>query len=116
PETKLRCISPNVGGGFGQKIFSYADMAFTMWAARKLGRPVKFVEDLSENYSSSTHGRDHITDAELAGTRDGKISGLRITTHANLGGYLSTIAPGIPTTLYGRITSGVYKIPAAHCK
>ncbi len=115
PETKLRCISPNVGGGFGQKIFCYNDMAFTMWAARKLGRPVKFVEDRSENYKASTHGRDHITDAELAGTKDGRITGLRVKTYANLGGYLSTIAPGIPTTLYGRILSGVYKIPAAYC-
>jgi carbon-monoxide dehydrogenase large subunit len=115
PETKLRCIAPNVGGGFGQKIFLYNDMAFTMWAARKLGRPVKFMEDRSENYKSSTHGRDHITDAEIAGTRDGKITGLRVNTHANLGGYLSTIAPGIPTTLYGRIITGVYKIPAAYC-
>ncbi|GAB4214106.1 MAG: molybdopterin-dependent oxidoreductase [Roseiflexaceae bacterium] len=115
PEPKLRCISPKVGGGFGQKIFCYADMAFTMWAARKLGRPVKFVEDRSENYKSSTHGRDHITDVELCGTSDGRITGLRVNTYANLGAYLSTIAPGIPTTLYGRIISGVYKIPAAYC-
>jgi carbon-monoxide dehydrogenase large subunit len=115
PETKLRCIAPNVGGGFGQKIFCYNDMAFTMWAARKLGRPIKFVEDRSENYKYSTHGRDHITDAEICGTKDGMITGLRVKTYANLGGYLSTIAPGIPTTLYGRILTGVYKIPAAYC-
>ncbi|WP_298490265.1 xanthine dehydrogenase family protein molybdopterin-binding subunit [uncultured Chloroflexus sp.] len=114
PETKLRCIAPNVGGGFGQKIFCYNDMAFTMWAARKLGRPVKFVEDRSENYKYSTHGRDHITEAELAGTRDGKITGLRVKTWANIGAYFSTVAAGIPTTLYGRIVTGVYKIPAAH--
>ncbi len=116
PETKLRVISPNVGGGFGQKIFCYNDMAFTMWAARKIGRPVKFVEDRSENYKYSTHGRDHITDVELAGNRDGTITGLRVTTYANLGAYLSTIAPGIPTTLYGRIITGVYRIPAAYVK
>jgi len=115
PETKLRCISPNVGGGFGQKIFCYNDMAFGMWAARRLGRPVKFVEDRSENYKASTHGRDHITDAELCGNKDGTITGLRVKTYANLGGYLSTIAPGIPTTLYGRILTGVYRIPAAYC-
>jgi carbon-monoxide dehydrogenase large subunit len=114
PETKLRCIAPNVGGGFGQKIFCYNDMAFTMWAARKLGRPVKFVEDRSENYKYSTHGRDHITEAELAGTRDGKITGLRVKTWANIGAYFSTVAAGIPTTLYGRIITGVYKIPAAY--
>lgn len=116
PETKLRVISPNVGGGFGQKIFCYNDMAFTMWAARKVGRAVKFVEDRSENYKYSTHGRDHITDVEIAGKRDGTITALRATTYANLGAYLSTIAPGIPTTLYGRIITGVYKIPAAYIK
>ncbi len=114
PEHKLRCIAPNVGGGFGQKIFCYNDMAFTMWASRKLGRPVKFVEDRSENYKYSTHGRDHISEAEIAGTRDGKITGLRVKTWANIGGYFSTIAAGIPTTLYGRIINGVYKIPAVH--
>ncbi|MGQ9547980.1 MAG: xanthine dehydrogenase family protein molybdopterin-binding subunit [Roseiflexus sp.] len=116
PETKLRVISPDIGGGFGQKIFCYNDGAFTMWAARKIGRPVKFVEDRSENYKYSTHGRDHITDVELAGTRDGTITGLRVTTYANLGAYLSTIAPGIPTTLYGRIITGVYRIPAAYVR
>jgi carbon-monoxide dehydrogenase large subunit len=111
PEHKLRCISPNVGGGFGQKIFCYNDMAFTMWAARKLGQPVKFVEDRSENYQYSTHGRDHVTEAELAGNKDGTITGLRVKTWANIGGYFSTIAAGIPTTLYGRIITGTYKIP-----
>jgi carbon-monoxide dehydrogenase large subunit len=116
PETKLRVISPDIGGGFGQKIFCYNDAAFTMWAARKIGRPVKFVEDRSENYKYSTHGRDHITDVELAGNRDGTITGLRVTTYANLGAYLSTVAPGIPTTLYGRIITGVYRIPAAYVK
>jgi carbon-monoxide dehydrogenase large subunit len=116
PETKLRVISPDIGGGFGQKIFCYNDGAFTMWAARKIGRPVKFVEDRSENYKYSTHGRDHITDVEIAGNRDGTITGLRVTTYANLGAYLSTVAPGIPTTLYGRIITGVYRIPAAYVK
>jgi aerobic carbon-monoxide dehydrogenase large subunit len=114
PENKIRCIAPNVGGGFGQKIFCYNDMVFTMWAARKLGRPVKFIEDRTENYKYSTHGRDHVTDVELCGTRDGKISGLRVKTYANMGAYLSTIAPGIPTTLYARIVTGVYNIPAAY--
>jgi carbon-monoxide dehydrogenase large subunit len=115
PETKLRCITVNVGGGFGQKIFCYNDMAFTMWVARKLNRPVKFIEDRSENYQYSTHGRDHITDAEICGTKDGMITGLRVKTYANIGAYFSTIAAGIPTTLYGRIITGVYKIPAAYC-
>lgn len=111
PETKLRVIAPNVGGGFGQKIFVYPDMVFCMWISRKIGRPVKFVEDRSENFKSSTHGRDHVTDVELSGTRDGHITGLRVKTYAGLGAYLSTIAPGVATTLYGRIVTGVYKIP-----
>jgi aerobic carbon-monoxide dehydrogenase large subunit len=115
PETKLRCIAVNVGGGFGQKIFCYNDMAFTMWVSRKINRPVKFVEDRAENYQYSTHGRDHITDAEICGTKDGQITGLRVKTYANIGAYFSTIAAGIPTTLYGRIITGVYKIPAAYC-
>src|SRR5207237_4571370 len=72
-------------------------------------------EDGAESDKPSPHGADHITDAGLAGTRDGKITGLRVHTYANLGGYLSTIAPGIPTTLYGRLVSGVYKIPAVYC-
>ena len=115
PEPKLRVISPDVGGGFGQKIFVYNDMAFTMWASRKLGgRAIKFVEDRSENYKYSTAGRDHITEAAICGTKDGMITGLKADTFANLGAYISTIAPGIPTTLYGRIITGVYKIPAAY--
>jgi aerobic carbon-monoxide dehydrogenase large subunit len=114
PETKLRVIAPNVGGGFGQKIFCYAENALVLWVARKLGQPVKIVEDRSENYQYSTHGRDHITDAEICGTKDGKITGLRVKTYANLGGYFSTIAAGIPTTLYGRIITGVYKIPGTY--
>jgi len=114
PETKLRVIAPNVGGGFGQKIFVYPDMVFCMWAARKLGRPIKYVEDRSENFKASSHGRDHVTDVEIAGTRDGRITGLRIKTYAGLGAYLSTIAPGVATTLYGRIVTGVYKIPNVH--
>jgi carbon-monoxide dehydrogenase large subunit len=82
-----------------------------MWISRKIGRPVKFVEDRSENFKSSSHGRDHVTDVELSGTRDGHITGLRVKTYAGLGAYLSTIAPGVATTLYGRIITGVYKIP-----
>ncbi len=117
PEHKMRCISPDVGGGFGSKIFVYADMALVAWASKQLGgRPVKWVETRRENYQATTHGRDHITDLEIAGTRDGKITALRVRTKANLGAYLSTIAPGIPTTLYGRLLSGVYKIPNIWCE
>lgn len=112
PESKLRVISPDVGGGFGCKIFLYYDMPLTLALSKKLGgRPVKFVEDRSENYLTTTHGRDHETDLDIGATKDGKITALHVTTWANLGAYLSTIAPGIPTTLYGRMIAGCYKIP-----
>jgi carbon-monoxide dehydrogenase large subunit len=117
PEHKVRCISPDVGGAFGTKIFCYADMALVMFASKAIGgRPVKWVETRRENYQSTTHGRDHVTYVEVAATRDGVVTGLRVKTYANLGGRLSTIGPGVPTTLYGRILSGPYKIPAVHCE
>ncbi|HEY8439626.1 MAG TPA: xanthine dehydrogenase family protein molybdopterin-binding subunit [Candidatus Limnocylindrales bacterium] len=112
PEHKVRCISPDVGGAFGTKIFCYADMALVMFASKAIGgRPVKWVETRTESYHSTIHGRDHITYLEVAGKRDGEVTGLRVKTYANLGGRLSTIGPGIPTTLYGRVLSGCYKIP-----
>ncbi|MHB8958899.1 MAG: xanthine dehydrogenase family protein molybdopterin-binding subunit [Candidatus Limnocylindrales bacterium] len=117
PEQKIRCISPDVGGAFGSKIFCYADMALVLHASKALGgRPVKWVEERRESYGSTIHGRDHITYVDVAATRDGEVKGLRVKTLANLGGRLSTIGPGIPTTLYGRILSGPYKIPAVHCE
>lgn len=115
PENKMRCIAPDVGGGFGAKIFVYPEMAATLYAAKKVGRPVKWIEGRRENVATTQHGRDHITEFEIAGTRDGKITGFRVHTYANLGAYLSTIAPGIPTTLYGRMLAGVYKIPNIYC-
>jgi aerobic carbon-monoxide dehydrogenase large subunit len=112
PEHKLRCISPDVGGAFGTKIFCYPDYALVLFASKDLGgRPVKWVESRRENYQSTIHGRDHITYLEVAGTRDGKVTGLRVKTYANLGGRLSTIGPGVPTTLYGRVLAGCYAIP-----
>jgi carbon-monoxide dehydrogenase large subunit len=117
PENKIRCISPDIGGAFGSKIFCYADMALCLFASKALdGRPVKWVETRRENYQSTIHGRDHITYLEIAGTREGEITGLRVKTFANLGGRLSTIGPGIPTTLYGRVLSGCYKIPNVYCE
>src|SRR5690349_9943720 len=101
PEHKVRCISPDVGGAFGTKIFCYADMALVMFASKAIGgRPVKWVETRTENYQSTIHGRDHITYLEIAGKRNGEVTGLRVKTYANLGGRLSPIGPGIPTTLY----------------
>ncbi len=111
PENKMRCIAPDVGGGFGAKIFVYPEMASTLYAAKIVGQPVKWVETRRESCAVTSHGRDHITDLEIAGTKDGKITGLRVHTYANLGAYCSTIAPGVATTLYGRMVAGVYKIP-----
>ncbi|MCU0492426.1 MAG: xanthine dehydrogenase family protein molybdopterin-binding subunit [Chloroflexaceae bacterium] len=115
PEHKIRCIAPNVGGAFGAKIFMYSDYPLVLWASKRIGRPVKYMEDRSENYKQTTHGRDHITDVELGVMKDGKVVGMRVHTYANMGAYLSTASGGIPTTLYGRIITGVYDIPAAHC-
>ena len=114
PEQKIRVIAPDVGGGFGSKIFVYFDMPLVLWLSKQLGRPVKFFEDRSENYLHTTHGRDHHTDIEIGATKDGKITALKVSTLANLGAYLSTVAPGIPTTLYGRMVAGCYKIPNIH--
>ncbi len=117
PEHKLRCISPDVGGAFGSKIFCYADMALVLHASKAVGgRPVKWVETRRENYQSTIHGRDHVTYVEVAATKAGEVKGLRVKTYANMGGRLSTIGPGIPTTLYGRILSGPYKIPNVSCE
>jgi aerobic carbon-monoxide dehydrogenase large subunit len=117
PEHKIRCISPDVGGAFGSKIFCYADMALVMWASKLTGgRPVKWVEGRRESFGSTIHGRDHVTYVEIAATRQGEVQGLRVRTIANLGGRLSTIGPGIPTTLYARILSGPYKIPNVYAE
>lgn len=115
PETKMRVISPQVGGGFGAKIFLYPEYCLVTALSKKIGRPVKWAETRSENYVATTHGRDHITELEVGAKRDGTITALRVNTYANLGGILSTIAPGIPTTLYGRLLSGAYKIPNIYC-
>jgi carbon-monoxide dehydrogenase large subunit len=117
PEHKLRVIAPDVGGAFGSKIFCYPDMALTLFASKAIGgRPVKWVEGRRENYQSTIHGRDHVTWLEIAGTRAGDVTGLRVKTLANMGGRLSTIGPGVATTLYARILSGCYKIPNVHCE
>jgi aerobic carbon-monoxide dehydrogenase large subunit len=114
PETKIRCISPRVGGAFGTKIFLYPEYVLMAALAEKTGRPVKWVETRSENYVATTHGRDHVTYVKVGAQRDGTITALKVKTLANLGGILSTIAPGIPTTLYARMLSGAYRIPNIH--
>jgi carbon-monoxide dehydrogenase large subunit len=116
PETKMRVIAPQVGGAFGTKIFLYPEYCLMAALAKKIGRPVKWAETRRENYVATTHGRDHITDIEIGAKRDGSITALKVKTYANLGGILSTIAPGIPTTLYGRMLSGSYQIPNIYCQ
>ena len=114
PETKMRCIALHVGGGFGTKIFLYHEYVLMAALAERLGRPVKWVETRRENYVATTHGRDHVAHLEVGANRDGTITALKTKTYANLGGVLSTIAPGIPTTLYGRMHSGAYRFPNIH--
>lgn len=111
PENKLRVISPDVGGGFGSKIFHYAEEVIIPWAARKLNRPVKWVATRSEAFVSDAHGRDHVTTCKLAVNNDGAFVGLDVTTYANMGAYLSTFAALIPTAIYITLFSGLYKIP-----
>ncbi|MEL0342241.1 MAG: xanthine dehydrogenase family protein molybdopterin-binding subunit [Deltaproteobacteria bacterium] len=115
PETKMRVIAAHVGGGFGCKIFLYPEYCLVAALARKIERPVKWMETRSENFAATTHGRDHVTQIEVGAKNDGTINSLKVTTVANLGGTLSTIAPGIPTTLYGRLLSGTYKFPNIYC-
>jgi len=115
PETKMRVIAPQIGGGFGTKISLYPEYCLMAALARKMGRPVKWAETRRENYIATSHGRDHITDIEVGTKRDGTITALKVKTYANLGGVLATIGPGVPTTLYGRVLSGAYKIPHIYC-
>ncbi len=112
PEHRLRVIAPEVGGGFGSKIHCYPEEAVVGYLAMTLNRPVKWSEDRRENYLATIHGRDHIADYELAAKRDGTILGIRGRCYANLGAYLSTAAPGIPTILHGLILTGPYAIGA----
>jgi carbon-monoxide dehydrogenase large subunit len=114
PEHKIRVVAPEVGGGFGSKIPHYPEDAIVVFASKMLNRPVKWTEGRSENYQATIHGRDHVQDVELCGTKDGKITGIRGKVWANLGAYLSTAAPGIPTILHGLMLSGPYDIKNIH--
>ena len=114
PEHKLRVIAPDVGGGFGSKIFIYAEETVCVWAAAKVRRPVKWTAERNESFLSDAHGRDHVSHAELALDADGRMLGLRVHTKANLGAYLSTFASSVPTYLYGTLLSGQYDIPAIY--
>ncbi len=114
PEHKVRIVSPDVGGGFGSKIPNYAEEIIVTWASKRVGRPVKWTAQRSESFLSDTHGRDHATKAEMGFDKDGKITALRVKTHASMGAYLSTFAPCVPTYLHGTLMQGVYSSPAVH--
>jgi carbon-monoxide dehydrogenase large subunit len=116
PEHKLRVVAPDVGGGFGSKIYHYAEEAIVTWAAGKVRRPVKWTADRSEAFLSDAHGRDHVSTAEMALDADGKFLALRVKTLANLGAYLSTFAPSIPTYLYATLLAGVYATPVIYAE
>jgi aerobic carbon-monoxide dehydrogenase large subunit len=116
PEHKLRVIAPDVGGGFGSKIFIYPEEVVCLWASRKVGRPVKWVADRSEAFLADAHGRDHVTHAELALDADGRIAAMRVKTIANIGAYMSTFSSSVPTYLYATLLSGQYDIPQIYCE
>src|SRR5580704_10966239 len=116
PEHKLRVIAPDVGGGFGSKIFIYPEEVVALWASKRVGRPVKWVADRSEAFLCDAHGRDHVTHAEMAFGLDGKIVALRAKAPANLGAYMSTFSSSVPTYLYATLLSGQYQIPAIYCE
>jgi len=115
PEHKLRVIAPDVGGGFGSKIYHYAEEAIVTWASQKIRRPVKWTSERSDAFLSDAHGRDHITKTKLALDADGKFLALKVETLANMGAYLSTFATAVPTYLYATLLAGVYSTPAIHC-
>jgi carbon-monoxide dehydrogenase large subunit len=114
PEHKLRVVAPDVGGGFGSKIYHYAEEAIVTWAAPKVGKPIKWTADRSESFASDAQGRDHHTKAELALDKDGKFLAMRVATIANLGAYLSTFGSAVPTYLYGTLLAGTYTTPAVY--
>ncbi|MDX1692025.1 MAG: xanthine dehydrogenase family protein molybdopterin-binding subunit, partial [Acidimicrobiia bacterium] len=114
PEHRIRVISTDIGGGFGSKIPHYPEDSMVIFASQAVGRPVKWTESRSENCQATIHGRDQLQEVEMAAASDGRILGLRATTHANMGAYLSTAAPGVPTILHGLMLSNCYDIPAVH--
>ncbi|HSR70205.1 MAG TPA: molybdopterin cofactor-binding domain-containing protein [Acidobacteriota bacterium] len=116
PDHKLRVVAEEVGGGFGSKIPVYADEILVAWAARKLGRPVKWTETRSENYLATIHGRDHVEYVDLAAKKDGTMVAIRGKVYAGMGAYLSTAGPGVPTILHGLMYSNVYRFEHARCE
>ncbi len=116
PENKLRVVAPDVGGGFGSKIYHYAEEAIVTWAAGKVRKPVKWTAERNESFVSDAHGRDHVSTAEMAVDKDGHFLALRVSTLANMGAYLSTFAPCVPTYLYATLLAGVCRTPVIYCE
>ncbi len=116
PESKVRVIAPDVGGGFGSKIFLYAEEVALVWASKRVGRPIKWTSDRSEAFLTDAHGRDHATTAEMAMDASGNFLALRVKTIANMGAYLSTFASSVPTILYATLLAGQYKTPAIYAE
>ncbi|MEO3386401.1 xanthine dehydrogenase family protein molybdopterin-binding subunit [Mesorhizobium sp. CAU 1741] len=114
PENKLRVIAPDVGGGFGSKIFIYPEEIVCLWASKKAGVPVKWVADRTESFLTDAHGRDHVTEVQLAFDADNKMTALKVDTIANFGAYMSLFSSSVPTYLYATLLSGQYVIPAIH--
>ncbi len=116
PEHKVRVIAPDVGGGFGSKIYLYSEETAMVWASKRVNRPIKWACERSESFVSDAHGRDHVTHAELALDKDGKFLALRVHTIAAMGAYLSTFASCIPTILYATLLAGQYATPVIYCE
>jgi carbon-monoxide dehydrogenase large subunit len=116
PEHKVRVIAPDVGGGFGSKIYLYAEDVVVTWASKQVNRPVKWTAERSESFVSDAHGRDHVTIAELAMDKDGRFLAMRVRTTAAMGAYLSTFASCIPTILYATLLAGQYTTPVIYCE
>ena len=116
PEHKLRVVAPDVGGGFGSKIFHYAEEAIVTWAAARVHRPVKWTADRNESFMTDAHGRDHVTKARLALDANGKFLALHVKTLANMGAYLSTFSTSVPTYLYATLLAGVYTTPTVYAE
>ncbi len=114
PEHKVRVVAPDVGGGFGSKIFHYTEEAMVIWASQRINRPIKWTAERSESFLTDAHGRDHVTKAELGLDKDGNFTALRVNTQANLGAYISTFAPAVPTYLHGTLLQGLYTTPLIH--